>query len=400
MKCPVCKMDLPESAKICSTCGFTKLHVEFVSTDDAVSWVEQVVIPYRKEWEKNRNNADDLFKTMKASQLSRIKNVSASKDIPFEFEIDEKGAVITRYTGSNEAIQIPSYYNNIPVYRIADGVFQNCLELKHIELPAHLQIIGKSAFAGSSIVGIDFNEELIEIGDKAFENTDLGEVIIPNSVKYIGKSAFRYSKFPSVSFDTIFSNKPKKKDCTTDITLGCGIMHIGEFAFSNTATTKLVFPEALTIIPANVCWLCSDLNTVIILGARKIGVSAFHGCGQLKNLILPEALETIDEYAFSGCTSLNSIVLPENVKDIASNSIFYDKFSVTKPSGSPKIAFLGNNVRIATIRKDDFIMKKYGVLESFDYQTVVFYCNPGSSAQKYARENSIRCYPLSEFIED
>lgn len=396
MKCPVCKTEIEATTKECPICRFTKLHVEFVSTDDAVSWVERVVIPYRMEWEKNRNNVADLFESMKARQFSRIMKVSALQDLPFEFEIDEKGAVITRYTGSDEDIQIPSYYNNVPVYKINDGVFRNCLELKHIELPVHLHIIGKSAFAGSSLVGIQFNEELIEIGDNAFMDTDLGEVIIPDSVKYIGESAFRFSKFPEFDF---FDNKPMQKQCTTDIKLGRNVEFIGKYAFSQTATTELIFPDKLQIIPESVCFLCADLTTVVVLGAKSIGIAAFSGCRQLSGVMLPECLERIEESAFSGCSNLRKIILPENVEYIASNSVFFEKFNYTLKEVIYEIAFLCDNTCIVDVIKNDYIMKKYNQLERFDTSKVVFYCNPGSSAQKYARESGIRCRPLIDFAD-
>ena len=378
MKCPVCKTEIEPTIKKCPTCGFTDLYVDFVSTDDAASWVEQVVIPYRKEWEKNCYNADDLYRTMQKRQLSRIMSNSESKDSPFEFELDENGAILTQYNGSNEAIQIPDYYNDVPVYKIADRVFQNCLELKHVELPTHLQIIGKSAFAGSSIVDISLNDELIEICGGAFINTSLNEVVIPDSVKRIGTSAFE--------FRSLFNKSVK---CTTNIKLGRNVEHIGDRAFIGTATTKLIFPETLKTIPSSVCAICQELTTVVILGANKICSSAFNGCVALKEIMLPDCLETVDTHAFNSCSNLRSIVLPENTTSLALNFIS-NALGYNKSTEPVKIAFLSDNVRIIPPNK----------IDNFHPEWVTFYCNSGSSAQKYAREHRIQCYPLSEFVED
>lgn len=396
MKCPVCKTDIDINTRVCPMCGFNKLHIEFLTPADAVNWVEQVVLPYRENWQKSSLNADNLFETLMERQFSKITATASSKSDPFEYLIDEHGAVITRYSGSNEALQIPSSYKDVPVYKIADGVFQNCLDLKFVELPIHLHVIGQKAFAGSSIVGIDFNDELVEICDGAFENTDLGEVVIPDSVKRIGASSFRYSKLSNFNFD-FFSNAPSKKECTTNIKLGRNVEYIGDYAFSRTATEKIVFPETLKTIPKDICFLCSDLTTVVILGATKICSGAFQNCSQLTNVILPENAEVIDEYAFAGCENLNRMIIPENVVQLASNAVFFGGFS--KSSEPKKIAFLSNDLRIITITKNDPIMKRYGVRESFDPQSVVFYCNAGSTAQKYARDNSIRSRPLSEFVD-
>lgn len=47
---------------------------------------------------------------------------------------------------------------------------------------------------------------------------------------------------------------------------------------------------------------------------------AFYGCSLLKEVILPETVETIEEYAFSSCTTLEEITIPASVTNIAANA--------------------------------------------------------------------------------
>ena len=55
----------------------------------------------------------------------------------------------------------------------------------------------------------------------------------------------------------------------------------------------------------------------------------FSGCSSLKNVTIPDGLETIDIYAFIGCISLESITIPASVTSI-SNSAFMDCTSITE----------------------------------------------------------------------
>lgn len=55
---------------------------------------------------------------------------------------------------------------------------------------------------------------------------------------------------------------------------------------------------------------------------RAIENYAFKGCGNLKELSLPQNLEHIGKYAFDGCYSLESIVFPEYIAVLYSGTFF------------------------------------------------------------------------------
>lgn len=62
--------------------------------------------------------------------------------------------------------------------------------LKTVNLPSTLKVIGHTAFQGSAITNITLPEGLEEIGRSAFLNTPLQEIIIPSSVTEIESYAF------------------------------------------------------------------------------------------------------------------------------------------------------------------------------------------------------------------
>ena len=49
MLCPVCKSECG-TENVCKECGFDQLQVEFLSRDDAVHWMDTVVVPYREKY--------------------------------------------------------------------------------------------------------------------------------------------------------------------------------------------------------------------------------------------------------------------------------------------------------------------------------------------------------------
>ncbi len=124
-------------------------------------------------------------------------------------------------------------------------------------------------------------------------NSYSGEVVIPNSVVYGGKSY--------------------------DVT------SIGIRAFSGcTSLTSITLPEGLTSIGIRAFYGCTSLTSITLPeGLTSIGVSAFHNCPSLTSITLPEGLTSIGSYAFHNCPSLTSITLPESLSSIGERA-FYD----------------------------------------------------------------------------
>lgn len=70
--------------------------------------------------------------------------------------------------------------------------------LKTVNLPSTLKVIGHTAFQGSAITNITLPEGLEEIGRSAFLNTPLQEITIPSTVTTIGQSAFKGTNLQEV----------------------------------------------------------------------------------------------------------------------------------------------------------------------------------------------------------
>ncbi|MEZ3590380.1 MAG: leucine-rich repeat domain-containing protein [Muribaculaceae bacterium] len=74
--------------------------------------------------------------------------------------------------------------------------------IRSVSLPDNLQQIGDEAFYGClNLHSIKLPEALKSIGDKAFANTQLASIVIPNSVEWLGEQTFDGCKLKSLHID-------------------------------------------------------------------------------------------------------------------------------------------------------------------------------------------------------
>ena len=91
-----------------------------------------------------------------------------------------------------------SLANDITDVKILDGVtnignyiFQNCQYLNSVSIPNSVVDIGDLSFDQCSILpSVDLPDNLQTIGEWAFSGIDITSIVIPKSVKYIGREAF------------------------------------------------------------------------------------------------------------------------------------------------------------------------------------------------------------------
>ena len=139
--------------------------------------------------------------------------------------------LLSNITGKIKTVSIPKGYD-----RIADGAFSNESKqsvLENVNLPKGLTLIGKNAFQDcNNIKSIELNEGLENIGDSAFWGTTLETVKFPSSLKIINDCAFANCHIYNLKFNA-------------------GLKYIGNsaFALSNEHTEKVLE------IPASVIYI-------------------------------------------------------------------------------------------------------------------------------------------------
>ena len=80
----------------------------------------------------------------KANDKAAELDEEAEKDKIFEFRMEEEGAVLTKYNGEEEDVEIPAVYKGEPVIKISSNVFKGCKEMKSLTIPPSIKEMGNN----------------------------------------------------------------------------------------------------------------------------------------------------------------------------------------------------------------------------------------------------------------
>lgn len=244
------------------------------------------------------------------SHPSLVMNDYTAQFIPVKDENDPdpppKTVTITKYTGTESTVILPSTINSWPVTKIGEDAFQDNTTITSVTIPANVTEIGSNAFADctnltSVTYGGDWSNLTIQSGNPAVEdavNAQLFDfVFTPDNtaviVRYKGTAA-------DVTIPSHYKGKP--------------VTMIDHAAFHDSAVTSVTIPDSVTSIPDHAFSFCSQLTNISIPNSVTfIGFSAFNSCTSLKSITLPSSLSTIQSSAFYNCGNLETIRIPVSV---------------------------------------------------------------------------------------
>ncbi len=198
-----------------------------------------------------------------------------------------------------------SYYSN-PLYYAKHIYSDEDTEITNLIIPNSVTSIGDRAFYYcSGLTSITIPNSVTSIGDYAFSScSGLTSITIPNSVTSIGGGAFA--------------------DCSglTSITIPNSVTSIGGGAFADcSGLTSITIPNSVTSIENYAFLSCSGLTSVTIPNSvTSIGGSAFSGCKGLTSITIPNSVTSIGEWAFENCSGLTSITIGSGIKTIYSSA--------------------------------------------------------------------------------
>ena len=178
-------------------------------------------------------------------------------------------------------------------------------------------------------------DKVISISSRAFADTDIVSVVIPNTVSEIEYGAFENcTALESVTFrhetqDALDMGGNVFKGCTslTGISLHMQITDIGFSAFYGcTALKSVTLSDSITSIGTNAFCGCASLKTITLPKNLK-ELTGFEECVSLEEIELPEGLISLG--GFRGCTALKRIAMPSTVTTVGS-AAFMDCTALTQ----------------------------------------------------------------------
>lgn len=240
-------------------------------------------------------------------------------DVVFPDKLESIGENAFYYASLGTELTLPS-----SLVSIGDRAFEGVLTLTSVTVPGSVRNMGYGIFKNAAMIGRAVFEEGVEyIPDYMFdmENVDymmlpldtqnyetasfgLTEVVLPDSLKKIGGSAFKSAPF-------------------TEIDIPDSVCSIGCSAFEKCYNLERVtIPEGVEEISAFTFCNCYKLAEAELPSSlKKIGSCAFQVCWALEDISLPDGLTEIGEMGLAR-TAVKTIVVPASVVSIGEEAFF------------------------------------------------------------------------------
>lgn len=256
------------------------------------------------------------------------------EDNPYDYP-PPKTVTITKYTGTESTVILPSTINSWPVTKIGEDAFQDNTTITSVTIPASVTEIGSNAFAGctnltSVTYGGDWSKLTIQSGNPAVEDAakDAANEQLFDFEFTPDNTAVIVKHYRGAAADVTIPSRYKGKPVTV----------IDHAAFHDSAVTSVTIPDSVTAIPDYAFAFCSQLTNISIPNSVTfIGFSAFNSCTSLKSITLPSSLSTIQSSAFYNCGNLETIRIPVSVTFIGNYAFAGCPSSMTVTySGSKK----------------------------------------------------------------
>ncbi|AWB16294.1 cell wall-binding repeat-containing protein [Clostridium botulinum] len=207
--------------------------------------------------------------------------------------------------------------------------------INSVIIPDTVKIIGKEAFRNNCLTDINIPKSVTTIKDLAFNNNKLKTLSMPDSVTELGNGAFTLNDIEDLKFSKELKTIPAAfgYNNLVSVTIPEGVTRIEDMAFSDNKLAQVTLPTTLEYL------------------------SGFNN-NNLKSINIPTSVTELGKKAFAR-NKISSVKIPGNVKKIgvsAFQNTWHDTFltSITIEDGVEKIdeyAFSLNHLKDVNIPK-------------------------------------------------
>ena len=210
---------------------------------------------------------------------------------------------------------------------------------ENIEIPLGVTSIGDYAFGECSyLTSIEIPNSVTSIGHSVFYNcVFLTSITIPKSVTSIGSAAFEYCS----NLNTIYCYKNSTADKYTDYPSTATKVYLDDVTTTESTTETTSVTETTTETTTTVENLFNfNSSTGTITGysgsekvvnipsniggveVKVIGENAFKNNTDIETVIIPEGVNSIEDFAFYKCTGLKYVSIPESVTSVSEDGFY------------------------------------------------------------------------------
>ncbi len=256
---------------------------------------------------------------MESIDSEAFSNCTSLTEISLPLGIEEISSRAFFFCTSLKNINFPLTLNTVGV-----NAFGLCEKLEAIEFPVGITVIDSFAFSAcDSLDSIKIPDTYVSISHQAFNETKyyLNKENYKDGLLYIGNHLIKAD--PAL---------------TGNITLKNTTINIIDRAFEDcTQITQITIPKSLKYIGSNAFFTCTSLEAVNISDTEAwfsifftneksnplfMGATLTLNGSELTDITVPEAVTRIRNYTFYGYDKLKALHITENVKEISSSAFY------------------------------------------------------------------------------
>ena len=215
------------------------------------------------------------------------------------------------------------------VKEIGEGAFGSCWGLSRVILPSSLTKIGKYAFSGR-ISGREWNQSFyvnianpLPIEEGTFGNRKNAKLFVPSGSENLYAAADYWKEFRSIEsmdFNIEFADSKVKEVCVTNWDSN-GDGELSKIEASIVTSLGVTFKENREIESFD--------ELQYFTGITSIQSQVFYGCQNLKSVIIPENVNSIQDLLFYGWHPQTLSVVENNPYFMVEDGVLYNKEKTT-----------------------------------------------------------------------